>query len=48
MTDNKDCCLGVFAKHWTPGQAKTRLAKDLGDRLVADVYHQFLETTLKR
>lgn len=40
--------LGVFAKHWTPGRTKTRLAQSLGAEAAATVSKQFLRTTLQR
>lgn len=43
-----NCCLGVFAKHWTPGQVKTRLAGSIGNEQAAEVYRSFVETTLVR
>lgn len=42
------CGLGVFAKHWTPGQTKTRLAASIGIGAAADVSRQLLQTTLER
>ncbi|QDV65407.1 TIGR04282 family arsenosugar biosynthesis glycosyltransferase [Crateriforma conspicua] len=35
--------LGMFAKYWTPGNVKTRLASDLGDDVAANVYKTFFE-----
>ena len=40
--------LAVFAKHWTPGQVKTRLADSIGAEQAALHYRQFLATTLRR
>jgi rSAM/selenodomain-associated transferase 1 len=40
--------LGVFAKFWTPGSVKTRLAADIGDERAAALYRVFVETTLQR
>lgn len=40
--------IGVFAKHWTPGAAKTRLAASIGDATAAAVSRLFVETTLRR
>lgn len=40
--------LGVFAKHWTPGATKTRLAADLGDQAAAAASRLFLEATIDR
>ena len=40
--------IGVFAKHWTPGQTKTRLAKSVGAEAAAATSRLFLETTLRR
>ncbi|WP_218931972.1 TIGR04282 family arsenosugar biosynthesis glycosyltransferase [Adhaeretor mobilis] len=47
MTTDK-CCLGVFAKHWTPGKVKTRLGTSIGDQHAAEVYRLFVATTLAR
>lgn len=38
---------GVFAKFWEAGKVKTRLAKSVGDEMAAEVYFQFLKSTLK-
>jgi hypothetical protein len=40
--------LGVFAKFWTPGGVKTRLAADIGEDCAAALYRLFVETTLQR
>lgn len=40
--------IGVFAKHWTPGQTKTRLAAAIGPTAAARVSKLFLEATLRR
>lgn len=40
--------LVVFAKHWTPGLAKTRLAAALGTHRAAEVHRLALQTTLQR
>lgn len=40
--------LALFAKHWTPGQAKTRLAAEVGLERAARIYRACLETTLQR
>jgi rSAM/selenodomain-associated transferase 1 len=40
--------LGVFAKYWEPGAAKTRLATSIGAERAAGVYRAFLATTLRR
>lgn len=40
--------LGVFARHWTPGAVKTRLAKTVGDSAAARIYHASLQLTLQR
>ncbi len=40
--------IGLFAKHWTPGATKTRLAASVGHDLAAAVSHAFVETTLER
>lgn len=39
---------GVFAKHWTPGRVKTRLAAVIGEAAAAMLHHQFLATLLAR
>ena len=41
-------CLAVFAKHWTPGVAKTRLGEQIGDRRAVEIYRLLLGTTLSR
>lgn len=40
--------IGLFAKHWTPGRVKTRLASKIGDRAAAAVAHAFLQTLVER
>lgn len=40
--------VGVFAKHWTPGKTKTRLAASIGETTAAECSKQFLTTTLSR
>ena len=40
--------LGMFAKHWTPGLVKTRLAAALGERTAAEVHRLFVQTLLNR
>lgn len=40
--------IGVFAKHWTPGETKTRLASTLGDETAAEASRLFLGTTVQR
>ncbi len=40
--------IGVFAKHWTPGKTKTRLAESIGKLEAAECSRVFLATTLKR
>ena len=40
--------VGLFAKHWTPGATKTRLAASIGPEAAAAVSHAFVETTLER
>ncbi len=40
--------LGIFAKHWTPGRVKTRLAAELGERRAAEVHRLFVQTLLDR
>ena len=39
--------LAIFAKYWTPGRVKTRLAKSIGDLAAAQVYRCFLEHSLR-
>jgi rSAM/selenodomain-associated transferase 1 len=48
MTDRHRTLLGLFAKHWTPGAVKTRLAAAIGDRTAAAVHRAFVETLLAR
>ncbi len=43
-----DCCLGIFAKHWTPGAVKTRLAASVGNERAAEVYRALLICSLER
>lgn len=38
---------GMFAKHWTPGRVKTRLAASIGIEAAADVYQAFVKTLLQ-
>lgn len=40
--------LGVFAKHWTPGTTKTRLAASIGPDAAAAASRCFVETILTR
>lgn len=40
--------LGLFAKYWEPGCAKTRLAATIGDEFAAEVHRQFLLSMLDR
>ena len=40
--------LGVFARYWTPGKVKTRLARRIGNESAARLHRQFVETTLSR
>jgi rSAM/selenodomain-associated transferase 1 len=40
--------LGIFAKHWTPGRVKTRLASNVGERLAAEIHREFVQTLLMR
>ncbi|MEX2139549.1 MAG: TIGR04282 family arsenosugar biosynthesis glycosyltransferase [Pirellulales bacterium] len=40
--------LAIFAKYWTPGEAKTRLAKTLGPRAASRLARAFLKTTISR
>ncbi len=41
-------CVGLFAKHWTPGKAKTRLAAKIGKRAASEAARCFIEVTLER
>ena len=40
--------LGLFAKYWEPGRAKTRLAATIGDVSAAEVHRQFLLSMVDR
>ena len=40
--------LGMFAKHWTPGKVKTRLAQTIGPDKAASVYKAFLDEQIRR
>jgi rSAM/selenodomain-associated transferase 1 len=40
--------LGMFAKHWTPGAVKTRLATQLSDAMAARLYRCFVTTLARR
>lgn len=40
--------LGIFAKHWTPGRVKTRLAVTIGRERAAEVARCLLKTLLVR
>lgn len=40
--------IGLFAKHWTPGATKTRLAAAIGPEKAAAVSRVFIEATLER
>src|SRR5262245_57500976 len=40
--------LAMFAKHWTPGQVKTRLAASLGPARAAAIHRLFVETLVSR
>lgn len=40
--------LGVFAKHWTPGRVKTRLAAAIGAESAAGLHRAFFETLVTR
>ena len=40
--------LGMFAKHWMPGQVKSRLAATIGEHLAAQLYFAFLRTLIGR
>lgn len=44
----KSLTIGVFAKHWTPGKTKTRLAASIGTEASAEVSRRFLIATLER
>lgn len=45
-TPSTAASLVVFAKHWTPGQTKTRLAADIGAAPAATLSRAFLSATL--
>ena len=40
--------LGIFAKHWQPGEVKTRLAASIGDEAAAALHRCFVQTLLSR
>ncbi len=40
--------LGVFAKHWTPGCVKTRLAVHIGAAAASELYRRFVHHTVTR
>ena len=40
--------LAIFAKHWQPGQVKTRLARSVGADAAARLHQAFLRTLLAR
>ena len=40
--------IGVFAKYWTPGNVKTRLAASIGSKNAANLYREFIRQTLYR
>ncbi len=40
--------LALFAKHWEPGQVKTRLAARLGHDCASEIYLAFLHSLLER
>src|SRR5881394_356097 len=40
--------LAIFAKHWTPGRVKTRLAAALGAARAAAIHRLFVETLIAR
>ena len=40
--------LGIFAKHWTPGRVKTRLAEAIGDARAAEVHRLFVTAIAQR
>jgi rSAM/selenodomain-associated transferase 1 len=40
--------LGIFAKHWTPGQVKTRIGTMIGSDSAMRIYRAMLETSLRR
>jgi len=40
--------VGVFAKHWTPGRVKTRLAVSIGGEKAAAIHRALLAATLER
>ncbi|MEM8865437.1 MAG: TIGR04282 family arsenosugar biosynthesis glycosyltransferase [Planctomycetota bacterium] len=48
MNDTTPTQIGIFAKYWTPGKVKTRLAADIGDERAAAVARLFVETLIRR
>jgi rSAM/selenodomain-associated transferase 1 len=40
--------LGVFAKHWTPGTVKTRLAASIGAEAASELHRAFVERIVER
>jgi rSAM/selenodomain-associated transferase 1 len=40
--------LGLFAKHWQPGQVKTRLAATIGYEAASRLHRRFVETLVAR
>jgi rSAM/selenodomain-associated transferase 1 len=40
--------LGLFAKHWTPGAVKTRLAASIGPEAAAELYRAFVVHLVER
>ncbi len=40
--------IGMFAKYWTPGAVKTRLAVDIGDVAASRIYRGFVVALLQR
>jgi rSAM/selenodomain-associated transferase 1 len=40
--------LGIFAKHWEPGQVKTRLARTIGESHAATLHALFVATLIER
>lgn len=40
--------LGIFAKHWTPGSAKTRLGRTIGNDLAAEIHRGFVKVCVDR
>jgi rSAM/selenodomain-associated transferase 1 len=48
MTQNQDCCILLFVKYPQKGQVKQRLAADLSEEIVQEVYRCFVHDTIKK